>query len=239
MPIDDEQLTASLRQLAARHEPDDSEVVAALREVALACVDIFGVAGSGIMVADEQNVTRYLAASDGPGRLLEQAEAQTGQGVCTSAFMDNRVVDTEDIATDRRWPELAAALSGLGVHAVLGVPVRLGGIPVGTLNVYRDRPSAWDDSERRALVRYGVVVATTLSAALRAHTAGTLVDQLQYALDYRVLIERAVGYLMASERIDGTAAFSRLRRSARNRRVKIGQVAEELLASGRLPAERR
>ncbi len=32
-------------------------------------MDLFGVTGSGIMLADEQNVPRYVAASDGPETL--------------------------------------------------------------------------------------------------------------------------------------------------------------------------
>lgn len=234
MPVDSEALSVSLRALAARHSADNG-VVSALSAVTVACVELFGVTGSGVMIADEQDVTRYVAASNGPGRFLEQAESSSGQGACTEAFVENRVVASRDVCTDPRWPALAAAMSGHGVHAVLGVPVRLGAIPVGTLDVYRDHPHDWDDSERRALGRYGDVVETTLTAALRAHTAGELADQLQYALDYRVVIERAVGYLMAAERIDATVAFNRLRRAARSGRTKIGSVAEQLLSTGRLP----
>jgi hypothetical protein len=234
MPVDAEKLTASLRALAARPGQGD-DVVSALREVTVACVDLFGVTGSGIMVADEQNITRYVAASDGPGRYMELVESESGQGVCTEAFVDNHVVDSRDVCVDSRWPDFAAAMAGRGVHAVLGVPVRLGAVPVGTLDVYLDRAHDWDDSERLALARYGGVVATTLTAALRAHTAGELAGQLQYALDYRVVIERAVGYLMATDGVDAAVAFDRLRRAARSSRTKIGEVAEQLLTTGRLP----
>ena len=235
MAVDGQDLSASLRSLAARREGVDSGVVSALHDVTVACVDLFHVTGSGIMIADEQNITRYVAASDGPGRFLEEAESRTGQGVCTQAFVDNRVADSRDVCADTRWPELAHLLAGRGVHAVLGVPVRLGAIPVGTLDLYRDHPHDWDESERRALVRYADVVGTTLTAALRAHAAGELAEQLQYALDYRVIIERAVGYLMAREGVDSTIAFNRLRRVARSSRTKIGDVAEQLLSAGRLP----
>jgi len=102
--------------------------------------------------------------------------------------------------------------------------------------VYRAEPHNWDESERRALARYSEVVSTTLTAALRAHTAGELASQLQYALDYRVIIERAVGYLMARDGVDAVSAFNGLRQVARSRRTKIGRVAEELLVTGELPA---
>ncbi len=87
-----------------------------------------------------------------------------------------------------------------------------------------------------ALTRYAEVVATTLSAAVRAHTAGELAQQLQYALDYRVVIERAVGYLMAKKSVDPVVAFNALRTAARGRRTKIGEVAEHVLEHGALPA---
>ena len=79
MAIDTDALSASLRRLAALGEPG-AGVVEALQQVTEACVDLFGVTGSGIMLADEQNVPRYVAASDGPGRVLEVAESDTGQG---------------------------------------------------------------------------------------------------------------------------------------------------------------
>ena len=235
MHIDSAELSASLRRLADGRTEGDG-VLIALNEVAQACVDLFHVTGSGIMVADEQNITRYVSASDGAGRLLEEVESATGQGPCTQAFVDNQVVDSADVTDDGRWPALAAALRGRGVHAVLGVPVRMGGVPVGTLDAYLDRPHDWDESERRALARYGDVVATTLTAALQAHTAGELAGQLQYALEYRVVIERAVGYLMAQSDVDSVTAFNRLRRVARGRRTKIGTIAEQLLTAGRLPS---
>jgi GAF domain-containing protein len=190
------------------------------------------------MIADEQNVPHYVAASDDTGRILEKAETDTGQGPCTEAFVTGQLVASVDLSVDRRWPELAQALAAYPVRAVLGVPVRLGTAPVGTLDVYRDRPHEWDETERAALERYGDVVQATLAAAMAAHTAGELADQLQYALDYRVSIERGIGYLMARDGLDALTAFNRLRQVARSTRTKIGVVAEELLRTGRLPTGR-
>lgn len=236
MNIDPEALATSLRRLAQRGS--EGGVVPALRAVTEACVDLFGITGSGIMISDEQNIPHYVAASNDTGRILEKAETETGQGPCTEAFVTNQVVAGSDLSVDARWPQLAAALAGHPVRAVVGVPVRLGGAPVGTLDVYLDRPHEWTESERAALKRYGDVVQATLTAAMEAHAAGELAAQLQYALDYRVTIERGIGYLMAREHLDAVTAFNRLRQAARNTRTKIGTVAEELLRTGWLPTER-
>ena len=236
MSIDAAALADSLHRLATSGQGHDN-VVGALEQVLDACVALFGVDGAGILVADEQNLLRYVAASDGPGRALEQTETDAGEGPCTSAFVTGNVITSSDVTAEtERWPVLSRAMADQPVRAVLGTPVRIGGVPVGTLDVYREKAHDWDDSEVSALTRYAEVVATTLSAAVRAHTAGELAQQLQYALDYRVVIERAVGYLMAKKSVDPVVAFNALRTAARGRRTKIGEVAEHVLEHGALPA---
>jgi GAF domain-containing protein len=236
MAIDPDALAASIRRLATVGKPGTS-VVDALRHVTEACVDLFGVTGSGIMLADEQNIPRYVAASDGPGRMLEVVEGDTGQGPCTEAFVNNTVVASSDVTAEPRWPDLAAAIRPHPVRAVLGLPVRLGGVTVGTLDVFYDHAHVWQDDECQALARYRDVVESTLAAAVAAQNAGELAAQLQYALDYRVIIERGVGYLMARDQVDSMAAFNKLRRAARDTQSKIGDVAQRLISTGRLPTE--
>jgi AmiR/NasT family two-component response regulator len=100
-----------------------------------------------------------------------------------------------------------------------------------------DHPHVWQDDECQALARYRDVVESTLASAVAAHNAGELAVQLQYALDYRVIIERGVGYLMARDQVDSMIAFDRLRRAARDTQSKIGDVAQRLVSTGRLPTE--
>jgi GAF domain-containing protein len=230
--IDPEMLARSLRRLGNAAEHD---ITAAVDEAVHACAALFRVDGSGLMIADEQNDLHYLAASDGPSHLLEQVQSETGEGPCVEAFVHNHTITTEDVLTDERWPAITEPLAGQGITAVLGCPVRLGGVPVGTIDVYRAERYHWDDSDRAALASYSDVVEATLTAAVAAHRAGEVAGQLQYALDYRVIIERGVGYLMAQRELDSVAAFNLLRRSARDQRRKIGEVAQELLDTGKLP----
>jgi GAF domain-containing protein len=230
--IDPEALAASLRRL---HDLDNNDVLRALDQTIAACVDLFGVSGSGLMIMDAQNALRDVISSDGPGRVLEKVQSETGQGPCVDTFVHDTVVSTTDIGTDDRWPASRAPIAEYGVHAVLGVPVHVGGLPVGSLDVYLDRPHDWTDLETSALLRYGEVVETTLRAAMVASQAGELADQLQYALDHRVIIERGVGFLMGRERVGAVEAFNLLRRTARSRRRKVADVAREVLETGALP----
>ena len=110
-----------------------------------------------------------------------------------------------------------------------GIPVLLSGSPVGTLNVYRDEPADWDDSEVQALRAYGDLIAEVIGSALAAQDHSVLAGQLRYALDYRVVIERAVGYLMGSQGLDAVTAFNALRKRARDSQRHVADVAAEIL----------
>jgi GAF domain-containing protein len=233
--MDANALAATLRRLG--DEPARLPLQQSVQQVVDACVQVFGVSGSGLMIADDQSVLRYAVATDGPGRQLEDVQLESGDGPCVEAFVREDVVVSEDLATDARWPDVAARVGPLGVHGMLGVPVYLSGLPVGSLDVYVDEPHRWDRSEQHAMRSFADVSGSLMEAAVAAQQAGELADQLNYALEHRVSIERGIGYLMARDRLDNTDAFNRLRRAARNARRRIGDVAEELLRTGSLPDE--
>jgi GAF domain-containing protein len=146
-----------------------------------------------------------------------------------------REVVSSDVHADGRWPDLRTRLS-VQVRAVAGTPILLGGSPVGTLNVYRDESVEWDESDVNALTAYSGLIAEVLVTALAAQQHSIMAGQLQYALDYRVVIERAVGYLMGAQRLDAVTAFDVLRRRARDSRRRVADVATDLLGGTTGPA---
>ena len=97
--IDPAHLARSLQRLEPMR---DGDITAALEQVITACVELFDVTGSGLMISDEDNVLRAAVASDGPGRVLEEVQARTGQGPCVDTFVHRHVVTTEDLATEQR-----------------------------------------------------------------------------------------------------------------------------------------
>jgi GAF domain-containing protein len=231
--IDEEALRSSLQRL--REAAFDADVVGVMRRTVDAVHGVFGYGGAGIMFITESGDLSYVAASDDAGRQLEEAQAAAGQGPCYESYVYAHEVVSSDVHADSRWPDLRTRLSAQ-VRAVAGTPVLLGGSPVGTLNVYRDEPVEWDKSDVNALVAYSGLVAEVLVAALAAQERGIVAEQLQYALDYRVVIERAVGYLMGTQRLDAVTAFDVLRRRARDSQRRVADVATEILGGTTGPA---
>jgi GAF domain-containing protein len=226
--IDPQALGSSLEALRDLVHPS-GELRSALTDVTEAVTGLFRVGGAGLMLVDDGQVLRYLAASNPASATLEAAQEELGHGPCVDSLVHDRLVTTSDVLTDARWPGLGERVAPVGVRAVLGVPVTLAGGPVGSLNVFRTDPYEWDESECAALEAFAGVVNSLMRSALQAHEQSTVVAQLQHALDSRVQIERAVGLILGRERIDAVDAFTRLRRDARSRRVKVVAVAAELL----------
>lgn len=233
--IDTEALRASLDSL--RGEPREGDLVGTLERVVASVDRLFGYDGAGIMLVDEESRLAYVASSDEVGRALEVAQARAEEGPCVDAVVFGRAVATKDVLADARWPKLADQLDER-VRAVAGAPIMLGGGPVGTLNVYRAEPSQWDDSDADALTAYAALAGEIMTVALSSDDRSATVAQLQYALDYRVVIERAIGFLMATHGIDAVTAFSSLRRQARDSRRRVADLAAELLGGSTLPPQR-
>ncbi|MEV7012328.1 GAF and ANTAR domain-containing protein [Streptosporangium sp. NPDC051022] len=227
--IDPEELVASLRGL--RTTSPTTDIVRGLERAVEVVNALFGYSGAGLMFAEEDRDLRYLVAPDARGRSLEDAQLLLGQGPCVSAYTENTAVTTSDVRADPRWPGLADLLHP-EVRAVAGVPVRLGGEPVGTLNVYQSQPYEWDESDVQALHAYADVIEQLLTAAMAAEEKSALAQQLQYALDYRVVIERAIGYLMGKHDLTAAQAFTGLRKQARDSRRKVADLAAEMLGEG-------
>lgn len=229
MHIGQDALDRSIEQLRRTQAESGVSLETAMHHLTDAVIKMFGLSGAGLMLLDDDQLVRSVLATDDLGWALESAQEQAEEGPCVDSVVHGQLVATADVATDVRWPRLADALRDTSVHAVLGVPVRLAGSTVGALNVYVDRKHDWDESDRHALQAFGEVLETLLASALFAEQRDVVVEQLQSALESRVLIERSVGLLMGREGISAVAAFNRLRDMARPSRRKVQDIARELL----------
>ena len=189
------------------------------------------------MLIDEDRALAYVNSDDPRSHQLEASQRELGQGPCVDCLVLDRPVSTPDVMTDSRWPALAGLLATAGIRAILGVPVRIAGGAIGSLNVYRLAAGPWGPEEAAAILAYAGAVEDLIGSALLAQQRGELAEQLQHALDSRVVIERAVGFEMALHHLDPVTAFDQLRRRARAERRKVADLAAEIVATPGGPRE--
>jgi GAF domain-containing protein len=193
---------------------------------------------AGHMLVDHAGPLRWASASDQVAEPVVAGQERLAQGPCMLAFAQRAPVAVRDLSAESGWRELAQVRIDEGIRAALCVPIQVGGGPVGTLDIYVATPREWDDSEAAALQTYAGLVASLLAAAVTAEVTGRLADQLQGALEHRLLVEQAVEVLIDREGMDAQAAFEWLRTAARSSECEVVEVAREVVGGAALPSDR-
>jgi AmiR/NasT family two-component response regulator len=98
-------------------------------------------------------------------------------------------------------------------------------VTVGALNVYHDAPMDWDDAGWRDAQMLADLATTFVVSSRDLEASRELSDQLQHALDSRVVIEQAKGIIAARREVDLAEAFGLLRARARSSRAPIHEIA--------------
>jgi transcriptional regulator with GAF, ATPase, and Fis domain len=188
----------------------------------------------GIMLADERGGLEVLAASSHEVQLVELFELQQDEGPCLDAFHTGQPVTRENPAAMREsWPAFTPRLEAAGFSSAQAVPMRLRDEVIGALNVFRIAPGALSASDMK-LARALADVATVGLLQERSIRARDLVaEQLQGALNSRILIEQAKGVLAERTGLDVDQAFTVIRTHARHRGITLPTVAAEVI-SGRI-----
>lgn len=209
---------------------DDYDVVELMHELVDSCVSLLGASAAGILLADAEGSLRVMAASSEQSRLLEIFQLQADEGPCLDCFASGSVVVVGDVSKERdRWPRFSVAAEHEGFRSVSAVPMRHRTDTIGALNLFRQMPGP-DSPDDLLLARALADVATIGILQERAlRRTEILAEQLQTALDSRVVIEQAKGVLAERLQIGLDDAFVRLRAYARSTNVHLAAAARALV----------
>jgi transcriptional regulator with GAF, ATPase, and Fis domain len=193
-------------------------------------VQLLDVSAAGLLLADPRGELRVVAASSEAVRLLELFQLQNDQGPCLDCFRGGQPVTVADLnAKAQRWPRFTAAAQQAGFAAVQALPMRLRKQVIGALNLFRATPGAFDPANVRVGQALADVATISLLHERSMRHRDTLNEQLQTALNSRVIIEQAKGKLAERLGIDTTEAFSILRSYARNRNLRLAALAQAFI----------
>lgn len=201
-------------------------------------IDVLHVDGAGVMLADPGAELHFVAASDARAEKAERFEDRTHEGPCFEVWRTGEPVTVGDLRNSDRWQDYAEHALNLGVVAVASWPLQAHGQRIGALNVYSESVRAWPAEEIQAGSVLAAMASSYILNANRLAASQQLAQQLQHALDSRVIIEQAKGVLSHQHGIAMQAAFDLLRRHARNHNARIHDVATAIVEGHlTLPAE--
>ena len=213
----------------ARRMTSDYDVGDVLDLLAMQVPRVLNVDAGGVTLREPGGTTGYAAASDSRAARTEQTESTLDQGPCVACIHDRELKVVTDLRTDTRWPAYREAVLPLGWRTVLGVPLMADNECIGGLDVYGQEPKEWDKEELDAAQLLADMATSYIVRAQALHHSRTLADQLQHALDSRVVIEQAKGILAARLDVDVQQAFELLRGQARSTNTPLRKVAQQVV----------
>lgn len=209
---------------------DDFDVVELLTMLAHRCVEMLDVDAAGLMLVAPEGDLRVVASSSEEMRLVELFEIQSQEGPCPEAYRTGEAAVTDNLGGDDvRWPQFGPVALQAGFLSAQALPMRLRGVTIGALNLFRTKTGLLDQPDlvaAQALADVATIAILQNRAAIQAHL---VVDQLNHALNSRVMIEQAKGILAERTGLDMEGSFGWLRKHARNHNLLLVDVAQAII----------
>ena len=206
----------------------------ALSELTESVTAVLGLCGSWVTMADDGRL-RFLNAVSQASAQLERDHAQLHPFPCPcrDAYSIGEVIRVTDVREESaRWPEYSASATRLSVAGVAAIPMRLADQVIGALNLYSPEPRDWSDEDMAVAGVLANVATSYMVNASKLRQQEQLTEQLQEALESRVVIEQATGITAQRHAVPVNEAYQLIRRHARNNNASLRVVAEAIVSVG-------
>ena len=204
-----------------------------LQQVTAAAVRTLVLAGCAVHVAGKDGASGVAASTDTRSARLADISFTTGDGPGIEAFTLRRPVLVGDLAREqRRWPGFVGAALDAGISAVYCIPLQVGGVSLGVLDLYADRSRVLDDDEVSLALAYAHLAALALlgDQALQEH------GSWEPLVDHRAEIHQAQGMVMVDLGVDLADALLRMRAHAFSEGRPLIEIAQAIIRGLVLPA---
>jgi GAF domain-containing protein len=208
---------------------DDFDLIEFLQKLATHTSELFDARAAGLLLADHRGRLQVMAASDERSGMLELFQVQAHEGPCQDCFNQGEAVINADLrqASDV-WPTFTPRAVAAGYQSVHAFPLRLRNQTYGALNLFGTEPGRME-SEEAKIVQALADVATISMLQRRAIERGDeLTEQLQGALNTRIVIEQAKGMLAQIHATTPDQAFEKLRSYCRDNSLRLSDVAHRV-----------
>lgn len=181
----------------------------------------------GLHLRSRRGKVESATSTDPIAAEADSLQDELQEGPCVDAAFQNENFVVHDLMTDERWPVWASRAADLGIRSSMSIRLTANDATIGALNLYGDKPGAFDGDHDIAMI--------FASHAAAAMANARLVGGLRNALDSRHTIGVAQGVLAMRYGISYERAFQVLHRYSNDHNVKLRDVAEQVLEVRTLP----
>lgn len=222
-----------VRQLTAEAVAGDGDSATDhLRRLCGAVTSALDVHGCAVHLLVEDGSSGIAALSDPSVIALADLCFTVGEGPTLDAFALRRPVLAGNLAQHRsRWPGFCQAAADLGVLGVLSLPLQVGGMTVGVLDLYALRPRSLDSRDATLALAFADLATEVVLDGPATGPHGTRAP----LLDHRPEVHQAQGMVMVDMRVDMREALVRMRAHAFREGTPLIEVARSIIEGATLP----
>jgi len=210
---------------------EEFDVVDFLQTLTERCVELVDADAAGLLLDDQRGTLQPVAYTHESARLLELFELQRGEGPCLDCFATGRPLTNIDLTSSAdRWPVFATAARDLGFTTCHALPLRLRSQVIGALNLFSTRAGLLSPDHLAVAQGLADIATIGLLHERAARDQLAVSEQLQTALQSRILIEQAKGVLSARAYTTVDGAFRLMRAHARRTGSLLTTVAGDIVS---------
>jgi ANTAR domain len=205
---------------------------ATVEHVASAVMSAAGVDGVAVTVVLAATPRETIYVSDQVASQLEELTLTVGEGPGVDAFAGGLALVADLTAPQclTRWPAFAPAAAQAGVRAVFALPLQIGAIHLGTMNLYRAQPGDLSPEQLAdALVLADTACALLLDAADRNKSRLDGHQPAPAGLQHPE-VHQATGMIIVQLGVSAAVALVRLRAYAYAHDRRLRDVAADVVA---------
>jgi hypothetical protein len=197
-----------------------------------AAVSAAGVDSAAMTVMLSATPRETVYTSDEVASELEELTVTLGEGPGVDAFAGDPVL-VADLMTAEclfRWPMFAPGAADAGVRAVFALPLAVGAIRLGVLDLYRARPGELDPAQLADALMLGDTACALLLDSAGHERPGSDGRRPEQAGQQHAEVHQATGMIIAQLGVSAAVALIRLRAYAYAHDRRLRDVAQDVVA---------
>ncbi|MFI2242139.1 GAF and ANTAR domain-containing protein [Streptomyces chrestomyceticus] len=218
--------TAAWQHIGAAGLTDGITLTTACR----ACADDLDADFAGITLVSAGELRLLAAATDERATVVADAQLISGEGPCTDAYTHRAPVEVADLHhAAARWPVFAPAASAQGARCVLALPLAMGNLRIGAVDLTRCAPTPFTPAQKERADAYARILAL-LALDAHPHLLTPPPRPIQRGPQgYPPTVHMAAGVLAAKFGLSPDDALARLRAHAFRHNQPLLHTAEYVL----------
>lgn len=206
------------------------DVVDLLQLLVDTCHDLLEASAAGILLADRAGELELVVSTNESSRIVEMMQLSAEAGPCIESFRTGQVVSVERISdSPPEWSQFRDSAIEQGFASVYSIPLRLRETTIGTLNLLRTTTGELRTEDQEAAQAFADVATIGILHERSLRESRIVQEQLQGALNSRIIIEQAKGVVAYTRRTTMDESFTLIRNYSKSHQISIAEVARQLI----------